>query len=68
MKFLNADFLTIRTIASLLTLLTATFIFRGGDSSYLYNVHADVNGGRNQFGKWKETNYLNQILKYLGGS
>lgn len=51
MKFLNADFLTIRTIASLLTLLTATFIFRGGDSSYLYNVHADVNGDRNEFGK-----------------
>lgn len=51
MKFLNADFLTIRTIASLLTLSTATFIFIGGDSSYLYNVHADVNGDRNQFGK-----------------
>lgn len=45
MKFLNADFLTIQTIASLLTLSTATFIFRGGDPSYLYNV--DLNGDRN---------------------
>lgn len=70
MKFLNADFLTIQTIASLLTLSTATFIFRSGDPSYLYNV--DLNGDpiivTMQFGKWKETNYINQIQKYLGGS
>lgn len=67
MKFLNADFLTIQTIASLLTLSTATFIFRGGDPSYLYNV--DLNGDRNHaIWQIKETNYINQIQKYLGGS